>query len=405
MARPRGLRILSGRACVVALSGGPDSAVAAMGSTLHAASTRAVHVHHGLPASDRLAEAAAAVAGHLGIALEVVAVRTDGRSETAARDVRRPALLAALEPGEFLVTGHTRDDLAETVLQRIIRGTGPAGLAAMTPEDDRVLRPLLEFRRADVRSRAEAAGLPFVDDPENDDPTHLRTRIRRTLLPALAEENPDVVGALARLADHARATRSDLPMRLGGRIARIPLPLLTVVGEDRRAAAVREALTAIRPPHPPTTDEVDRTLAVAAGDARRAELDGGLVVLRDRSWLRIGPLPSPAPPATLTVPMRWAGFAFEPHPTGDGGPAVAEVGPGAVVRPPDAADRIAIVGGTKRVADALAEAGVPAELREAWPVVVVDEATVWLPLVRRAQGSRPDDDRYLGIHARSEEAW
>jgi tRNA(Ile)-lysidine synthase len=404
MARPSGLRLLSGRHCVVALSGGADSAVAALGSTLHAASTRALHVHHGFAASDELAAAATAIADHLGLDLIVERVTPAGNSETEARAARRPALLAALAEGEWLVTGHTLDDLAETVLMRIIRGTGPDGLAAMTAEDGRILRPLLGWTRAEVRQRAIEEGLPFRDDPENEDPRHLRTRVRTTILPGLLAENPDIVGALARLAARTTPTAHAVPMRLGVGVARLPLPVLAVAGPDRRTGALREAVAAIRPPYPPTSAEVDRLEAVALGEVRRAELDGGLIVLRDRTWLRIGPEPEVPPPAPLEPPMRWGGFAFT---AGDrpAGRSAAAVPTGSVVRSPVAADRIEIAGGHKSVGDALGEAGVPRELRPAWPVVATDDGVRWIPLVRLAAGRRVDPDRYLVANARSEEAW
>ncbi len=405
MARAGGLSLLSGRRCVVALSGGADSAVAALEATRHAVAARAVHVHHGYPASDRLADAARAVADRLGFDLDVVAVAPDDESETAARAARRPALLAALAPGEYLVTGHTADDLAETVLQRIIRGTGPGGLAAMRPEEDLVLRPLLHRRRSEVRAEAERADLPFIDDPANDDPRHLRTRLRQGILPALAAENPGVVDALVRLATHADEPDPAVPIRLGAGVARLPLPLLTVVGGGRRAAAIRSAVSAIRPPHPPTSDEVDRVLSVTEGLARRTELDGGLVVLRDRSWLRIGPVPIPPGPIRIDqLPLRWGGFRFE-RATPGGGLSTATLAGGSVLRGVDPEDRIAIVGGHKAVGDALAEVGVPAELRPAWPVVEDAGRVVWLPLVRRAAGPAPRSGRYLGVHATDEEGW
>lgn len=405
MARAGGLNLLSGRRCVVALSGGADSAVAALEATRQAAAVRAVHVHHGYRASDRLADAAAAVAARLGIALDVVAVHPESESETAARAARRPVLLGALEPDEDLVTGHTADDLAETVLQRLIRGTGPGGLAAMRPEEGRILRPLLHRRRAEVRAEAERAALPFLDDPANDDPRHLRTRLRRDVLPVLAAENPAVVEALVRLAAHAVEPDHDVPIRLGAGVARLPLPLLVVVDDGRRAAAIRATVSAIRPPHPPTTDEVDRVAAVATGLARRTELDGGLLVVADRTWLRIGPPPT-APRATRLdrLPVRWGGFRFE-RATPGAGLATAAVAADAVLRGADAEDRIAIVGGHKPIGDALAEVGIPPELRPAWPVVEAAGRIVWLPLVRRAAGPATRSGRYLGVHATDEEGW
>ena len=399
------IALLEGRHCVVALSGGADSAVAARLARDHADAARAVHVHHVLPASDLRAAAAQAVAEALGLGLDVVRVTVDGSSETAARDARRPALVASLRPGEVLVTGHTLDDQAETVVHRLIRGSGPEGLAGMAVDDGTVLRPLLGVDRAAVR--AAAAAMPFVDDPENADPRHVRTRIRTVVMPALVSENPAAAAAIARLARHLRALPADpAPAVLGDGVARVPRPVLAVAGPARAAATIRAALVSARPPHPPSTDEVDRCLAVARGDVRRAELEGGLVVLRDRTWLRIGALPTaPESIPLVDLPARWGGFEFV---TGGSGTSVASarVPTGSRVRGATTTDRIAISTGSKLVGNALGEVGIPAELRPTWPVVEgPDGAITWVPLVRRAHGSDPGRGGYLGVDAWTEDAW
>ena len=116
---------------VIALSGGPDSAAAATLAREAGMAIRAIHVDHGLPGSAVMRSAATAIAAELGIDLEVVEVHPAVTTETALREARYEALLTHIDPNETLVTGHTSDDQAETVLMNLLRGAGPRGLAGM----------------------------------------------------------------------------------------------------------------------------------------------------------------------------------------------------------------------------------------------------------------------------------
>ncbi|MFN2383493.1 MAG: tRNA lysidine(34) synthetase TilS [Gemmatimonadota bacterium] len=106
-----------------------------------------------------------------------------------------------------LLTAHQRDDLVETVLLRLARGTSPDGLAGPSPLAERdglvLLRPLLPFSRAALAGWAAATGVPFREDPSNRSPRYPRTRIRHDILPRLAELNPRVDEAIVRLASLA----------------------------------------------------------------------------------------------------------------------------------------------------------------------------------------------------------
>lgn len=404
---PRGAAaaLLAGRPAVVALSGGADSAVAAWSCAADA--RRAVHVHHGLPASDAMEAAAGAVAGRLGLPLTVLRVELATPSETAAREARWAAIRGDLTDDEVVVTGHTADDQAETVLLNLVRGAGPEGLAGMRQRTD-VVRPLLGLSRAEVRTLAGDHGLPFVDDPENASPRHARTTIRSDVLPTLATLNPSVVDALARAADHHAAIEvRTARYRLGEGVARIPLPLLRTVSGARAVATVRAAIRAVRPPYPPSAAEVDRVLDTVRG-GHRAELEGGIVVLCDRTSLRLGPLPEPPGPGGLVDGVSWGGFRFS---VGRGSaarsPARAALDPTRswAVRPATTADRIPMGDGHKSVWDALAEAGVPPELRAVWPVVHAGGEIAWVPLVRRAPDARRSADAgYLLVDV-VEEPW
>ncbi|HET9992559.1 MAG TPA: tRNA lysidine(34) synthetase TilS, partial [Kofleriaceae bacterium] len=99
---------------------------------------------------------------------------------------------------------HTQRDQAETVMMRIVRGTGPAGLAAMAMRRGPFLRPLLDVTRADTEAYVRARALPVWDDPMNTDPAITRVRMRDVLMPAVRSENPAADEALVRLAAATR---------------------------------------------------------------------------------------------------------------------------------------------------------------------------------------------------------
>jgi len=204
---------------LVAFSGGLDSHVLlhALRATLdRRGDTRpllAVHVHHGLqPQADEWIVHCETVCAALGVSLSVarVTVTEAGQGlEAAAREARYRALAAAMQPRDLLLTAHHQDDQAETLLLQLLRGAGPAGLAAMprlAPFGPGWLgRPLLDRPRRALEAHARDAGLAWVEDPSNTDPRFDRNYLRQEILPRLAERWP---GASARLAA-AAANQAD----------------------------------------------------------------------------------------------------------------------------------------------------------------------------------------------------
>jgi tRNA(Ile)-lysidine synthase len=199
----------------VACSGGADSLALAhaMIAVAGAPHVVVIAIDHGL--QDGSAEVAAsvarwAVAQSAAGVVRTVAVERRASLEAAARTARYAALAAiADELGLVAVMlGHTARDQAETVLMRILRGTGPAGLAGI-PEVRAAtagavfLRPLLALPRDAIDTYAAAHGLPVWSDPMNDDATLTRVRFRRDIMPALRRENPQLDTALVRLATTA----------------------------------------------------------------------------------------------------------------------------------------------------------------------------------------------------------
>jgi tRNA(Ile)-lysidine synthase len=208
----------AGTAVVVALSGGADSLALTAATAFEAPKlelrVRAVVIDHGLQeGSEEIAAAAARAANRLGVEASVirVVVDGDGGTEAAARDARYTALAhAAREAGAAAVlTGHTLDDQAETVLLGLARGSGAASLQGMAAASDlegvALLRPLLGVRRASTRAACAAEGLEPWDDPHNEDDRFARVRVRTTVLPVMeAELGPGVAEALARTAEQLR---------------------------------------------------------------------------------------------------------------------------------------------------------------------------------------------------------
>ena len=197
----------------VALSGGLDSTV--LLHQLHAQglkSLHAIHIHHGLQAkADRWAAHCRAYCKALKVPFTLEQIKVPARSpqgpESAARSARYAAFRKHLRHGDCLVTAHHRDDQAETVLLRLLRGTGVQGLAAMRPLSDfepgKLWRPLLDAPRTDLLSYAQEHKLKWIEDPHNREPRYARSWLRQKLMPQLEARFPSAKASLARAAAHA----------------------------------------------------------------------------------------------------------------------------------------------------------------------------------------------------------
>lgn len=195
----------------VALSGGLDSSVllAALKRLDFGTGLRALHVDHGLHADSSAWSAhCAAFAAALSVefvAKRVVVDRNSGLGlEGAAREARYHALRESLATGEWLLTGHHADDQIETLLLRLMRGTGVRGLRgilAFEPLGAGSLgRPLLEFKRDELAAEARNWGLTWLEDPSNDETRHDRNYLRLRVLPALRERWPAAAHQAQRMA-------------------------------------------------------------------------------------------------------------------------------------------------------------------------------------------------------------
>jgi len=380
---------------VVALSGGGDSAALAWAVAASGRTATAITIDHGLAVSPPLVQAAVAIARLLGMEHRVIEIHPPSGSEADLRSARLAALEEA-SPGATILTAHTADDQAETVLGNLLRGSGATGMAGIPEHRDPWLRPLLGLSRTVVRSAALSAGLPFVDDPSNADVSLRRNRLRHETIPALAAAyNPELIGALARAARFAAADdaligerAATVPLRVDQEAVLIPAASLTTLPEAVAARVVRRALRLAHHPYPGEAADVGAVLSVVTGGTQ--QLTGGLLAEREGPWVAVVAHPEPPPPAPvdLVVPGaavfgRWRIGAGEDTPAiGRQGAVVSEGH--LVVRAAVPGDRIEFAGGAKKVFDALAEAGVARRLRSRWPVVEADGRIAWLVGVRAA---------------------
>jgi tRNA(Ile)-lysidine synthase len=273
----------AGTAVDCAVSGGPDSLALLVLAVDAGCAATAWHVDHGLrPGSAEEAEVVAGACARVGAAFESVRAHVTSGPNLEAR--ARAARYAALPPDAM--TGHTADDVAETVLLNVLRGAATDGLAAIRPG---TRRPLLALRRADTAAVCADAGLVPLHDPSNDDLSIRRNRVRHALLPLLADIGQrDVVPILARQAallaadaEFLDALALDIDPSDGRALAAAPEPLA------RRAIRRWLRETADDERHPPDAATVERVLAVARGDVAAAEVGGGRRVARTNGRLRL----------------------------------------------------------------------------------------------------------------------
>lgn len=292
----------------VAVSGGPDSmALLLLAATAFPGAVVAATVDHRLRAA--AAEEAAMVAalcGQLGVphATLVPTAPVAGSSlQRRAREARYALLTdwAERERVDALLTAHHADDQAETLLMRLNRASGLAGLsairAARRERRTLLLRPLLAWRRAALRALVEEAGAPFVDDPSNDDPRHDRTRVRAALAatPAL---DPAALAAAATYLAEAEEVIVGLAESLWRERWRGPDRPFAVTDQPRelRRRLLRRALHATRAAHaitrPEFTDSANIEPLLDALEARRGAVHAGVKVeAHDGGWFFC-----PAPP-------------------------------------------------------------------------------------------------------------
>ncbi|MCX6350105.1 MAG: tRNA lysidine(34) synthetase TilS, partial [Candidatus Aureabacteria bacterium] len=426
---------------LIAVSGGPDST--ALLILLHALapelglSLAVAHLDHGLrgETARRDARWVKKLATRLGLPCVLgnvdVKKRAAARKESieeAAREARYEFLIRASARMKIskIVFGHQADDLAETVLMRLLRGCGPEGLIAMRPVSRRgrflIVRPLLPFWRREIAAYLRSERILFRVDASNRSPRFLRNRIRRTLIPYLEKKyNPRIKEILVQLS------------RLEGKRAKRALRALRA---DHQTGALKNALAAASAPALNRRHWVALESLSGKKNGARVSLPGGLAARKQGGRLVLIKEGAPVRPRSyryrLSVPgaveVKEAGvkivarlvrrptlprakkISFRGYwrriPPGEGGselmPQLREyfdpdkVSPPLIVRSRLPGDRYRPLGpgGSRKVKDIFIDEKIPPAVRELIPVIADKKQVVWIA------GHRPSEDCRVASGAR-----
>ena len=396
---------------LVAVSGGADSlalldllagAGAARGLSLQVA-----HADHGIhPDSGSVAERVRAAAARYHLPVHVTRLGLGrGASETTARRARYAWLerLADELAAELIFTAHHQDDQVETILMRVLKGTGPAGLAGIAPRRNRLVRPLLPFRREDLAAHARAAGLEALQDPANADTRQERSWVRGELLPLLRSRLPGVerrILALGRQAAVQRRAWDALLERLpdldlqpscdGVSVAASPLHGYDSSAREAVLGALGRRVGCLL--GPARARRVERLLGGGRSGAV-AELGNGCAAELSFGRLRLfrspaHPLPwEPAVIAGDAGELVAGGWRISWRPESaperlERNPATSWFTPDSYsVRPWRAGDRIRPLGarGRRPVVRCMQDARIARSRRATWPVIEAAGTVVWVP--------------------------
>ncbi|TFH20291.1 MAG: tRNA lysidine(34) synthetase TilS [Myxococcales bacterium] len=441
-----------------AVSGGSDSM--ALLKTLSLAAARgpafdlcAAYVDHALrPQADDEREHVRRAAEGLGVGFEWARVDAPrGGDEARLREQRYHQLerIADRIGARWVATGHTRDDQIETILFRLLRGSGRRGLCGIPSRRGRWIRPLLDLDRATLRAFLQRHDIAWLDDASNHDPRYTRNRIRHELVPVVV----DIFGAsaLSRLPEIARRWREEeayleeqterwstyavhpRPARAQGEPDDEPDEVtmndaIEGVGSSIDLPALAQAPVAVRTrvlrawlKQVTGGKEIDLSVlrgveALIAFDEGSVRIDVGAAVLV-REYARLSSV-TPARPAAfdLAVDAEHAAVIEEPggawsvsvDPAPVGSPRHAtsiyrqeiDIDPAALrgavrLRPVAAGDEIESPSGSagagraaRKVHDMLQDRRVARRLRHAWPVLVDEARVLWVPGVACAEAVR-----------------
>lgn len=431
MTRPPSIErnhLRAGMRVAVAVSGGADS-VGLLRAMAQAAPEIGVvlsvaHVHHGIRGAeaDEDERFVANLARGLGLEFRVHRVETPAVArekkqtlEEAARELRYGWFRELLAQGkaDAVATAHTLDDQAETVVHRMLRGAWTEGLSGIHPVVEcargRILRPFLGIRREEIRTWLRETGQAWREDASNDDMAHTRNRIRRDLMPQLADYNPQIAEQLAHLAAIARDEENwwdaelarllpglvlpGKPVRGGGRAVSthpeegsegMEMERLRALPTALRRRVLREAAKQLGCAL--NFEQTERLIAMCEPDgARKQELAAGLWAERSARELRLVRKSTNRgdavglEPVEASIPGEVSGLGVRLRVVlaAETNAAGSET---AVLRTPKAGDRVKIrhSRGAKPLKEIFERMQVAADARRTWPVLEWQGRIVWM---------------------------
>ncbi len=422
---------------LVGLSGGSDStallAICAATADRHGRSIVAGHVNHGIRADAaaeeaRLRELCSTI--HVPFVIERIRFDRPEPSEAEMRRRRLRALrrIAHAKVCAHILLGHQRDDSVETVVLNLARGAGLRGLAGIPPVRGPFAHPLIEVPRASLRRYLEERGIPWIEDPTNLDPAHVRNRIRRIVLPLLETEvHHGASRAIARASSHLRRALEAIEEAARHTLDRCALPSpdgeIRLDGDRLRSNhpgmidfTLRLAVRSVCGTTEDLSTPAWRTIvaAVVERSSGRFPILEGAVVETTARFIRIA-AEIQAPPKAESLPVPWVGRtgwgrgALETRLAAmiEGGRRLrvrgltriqvfdaAALAPPVRIRLPRAGDKIALeeITGRRHLSDLLSERGIARSRRMGQPVLEDGRGILWAPGIRRAGVARVGAD-------------
>ena len=373
------------------------------------------HVDHGIhPESSGVAERVQALATSYGLPFELARLALGpGTGETAARTQRYARLeeMSARVGAQVIFTAHHADDQVETVLMRVIAGSGPAGLSGMATLSGRLVRPLLSVPRSELIRHLQEKGLDGWLDPANSNPRHLRSWIRTELLPAMRRRVPGVDANLQRLSRQAGRDRAawdavlealpELDLRVESEA--ISVAASSLGGYDSPLAQAVILAVARRVGCQLGPARIVRVFALLGGSSgARVPLGGGWAAELAFGRLRIWRSAPESDRGSWALEGSqgegaWGRWAFRwqpaiaPHQQSRAGMSAWFAFDALTIRAWSPGERLKPLGGTGRrlIVRCFQEERVPRSRRASWPVVARHEEIIWIPGVCRSDALLP----------------
>lgn len=384
-------------------------------SAVHQQELVVAHIDHGLQPVEAPRGMVERAVARLGVRLRIQELHLPlDSTETDAREARLAALhdLAREEQCRHIVLAHHADDQAETVMMRVVRGSGPAGLRGIARRRGVFLRPLLSFRRAELVAYATEARVEWWEDPANRDPRHLRSWLRTDVMPRMESQLPDLTPRLLQVAAHARRERlawkqllstwPGLGWKEDGAVQSLAIASLREIPDALRGAILGTLARETGCPAGPARLQAAWQVVSSGISGQRADLGSGWTFEIAFDRLRLLPPPVEAAVSTVSLDgstgsLDWGGWRLEWS---------ADVAPGIqarsasvawfaptllLVRPWRAGDRLRPLGATGRrlAVRCFQDARIPGTARSGWPIIESAGTVAWIPGVCRSDQLLP----------------